>query len=362
VIRIRAGTVVARVTHWPAASECTVRLHGDSDTTTALAYTDLVGLPEPGDVALVNVTAVERGLGTGGLGLIVALPDRLPTGPEDGQPGHVVKARYTPLQTMVLGVDEQESPHHAVLADADSVSGLPVVVADLHSALPAILAGLRQQAPGVRVAYLMTDGGALPVAFSHTVAALRDSGWLASSISVGQAFGGDLEAVTLHTGLLAAALVVKADVAIVAQGPGNLGTGTRWGFSGVTAGEAVNAAAALGGRPIASLRVSGADPRERHRGISHHSRTAYGRVALAPADVPVPVLEGTLGTLVDEQAAALVEGSSGRLRRHDVDVTGLEEALAGSPVTLNTMGRGYADDPASFLAAAAAGRYAASLL
>ena len=80
----------------------------------------------------------------------------------------------------------------------------------------------------------------------------------------------------MHTGLLAARHVLGADLAVVAQGPGNLGTGTRWGFSGVAAGEAVNAVAALGGRPVASLRVSGADPRERHRGISHHSLTAYG--------------------------------------------------------------------------------------
>lgn len=346
-----------------------MRLHGDAGTVATLAYTDLVGVPQPGDEVLVNVGAMEQGLGTGGLGLVVALPDRLPTGLVEGQPGHadlppghVVKARYTPLQTMVLGVDEQDSPHHAVLTDADSVSGLPVVVADLHSALPAILAGLRQQAPDVRVAYLMTDGGALPLAFSHSVAALRESGWLAGSISVGQAFGGDLEAVTVHTGLLAAALVLRADVAIVVQGPGNLGTGTRWGFSGVMAGEAVNAAAVLGGRPVASLRISGADQRERHRGISHHSRTAYGRVALVPADLPVPLLKGPLGTLVDDQARSLVADSGGRLRRHDIDLAGLEDALAISPVTLSTMGRGYAQDPASFLAAAAAGRFAASLL
>ena len=82
----------------------------------------------------------------------------------------------------------------------------------------------------------------------------------------------------MHSALLAARHVVDADIAVVAQGPGNLGTGTRWGFSGVAAGEAVNAAAVLRGHPVAALRVSGADPRERHRGVSHHSLTAYGRV------------------------------------------------------------------------------------
>ena len=132
----------------------------------------------------------------------------------------------------------------------------------------------------------MTDGGALPAWFSRTRGrAARRRVARPARVTVGQAFGGDLEAVTVHTGLLAARHVLGADVAVVAQGPGNLGTGTRWGFSGVAAGEAVNAAAVLGGRPVASLRVSEADARERHRGVSHHSLTAYGRVALAPADV-----------------------------------------------------------------------------
>ncbi|HEX8498312.1 MAG TPA: DUF3866 family protein, partial [Actinomycetales bacterium] len=121
------------------------------------------------------------------------------------------------------------------------------------------------------------------------------------------------------------------------------------------------AAAALGGRPVAVLRVSGADPRERHRGVSHHSLTAYGRVALAPADVVVPALDGELGHRVRAQAAAL-GAPQGRHRLVEVDVGGLAEALAGSPVPLSTMGRGVEQDPAAFLAAAAAGRHAAALL
>ena len=159
-------------------------------------------------------------------------------------------------------------------------------------------------APRPRAVYVMTDGGALPAWFSRSAATLREQGWLAATVSVGQAFGGDLEAVTLHTGLLAARHVLGADLVVVAQGPGNLGTGTRWGFSGVAAGEAVNAAAVLGGRPVASLRVSGADPRGRHAGVSHHSLTAYGRVALAPADVVVPDLAGARGGRAGRAGAA----------------------------------------------------------
>ncbi|GIG35074.1 DUF3866 family protein [Cellulomonas pakistanensis] len=433
MITWRSGTVEQVGRSWPGAQELTVVVADgvsgpDPVTVRALAYPGLVGDLRVGDEVLLNVSALARGLGTGGYALVVApaSPDRLPADPPAG-PGHLVKARYTPLQTMVLGVDDQESPHHDVLRDADDLAGLPVVVADLHSALPAVVAGIRYAdallstagsgVPPLRVAYVMTDGGALPAWFSMAVAGLRDAGWIEACLTAGQAFGGDHEAVTLHTALLAARHVVGADVVVVAQGPGNLGTGTRWGFSGVAAGEAVNAAAVLGGRPVASLRVSGADARERHLGVSHHSLTAFGRVALAPADVvvpvfdPAPVLVGggvggpaggavaasggagggartssaaatddpqpglqvpdpeahldahlaAVGRRVAQQARSLGE-PAGRHRLVEVAAGAeLMTALGGSPVRLSTMGRGLAKDPAAFLAAAAAGVHAARL-
>lgn len=354
---------------WAGAVEIEVIV--DGAPVRALAYPELTGRPRPGDRVLLNTSALDLRLGTGGYALVVALPGALP--PDPGGPGHLIKARYTPLQACVLGADEQGSPHHELLREADDLDGMPVVIADLHSALPAVLAAFhseRQAAasaaagPGAapagplpRAAYVMPDGGALPAWFSRTAAALKQAGWLAGTVTVGQAFGGDLEAVTLHSGLLAARHVLGAEIAVVCQGPGNLGTGTRWGFSGVACGEAVNAAAVLGGRPVASLRISEADSRERHRGISHHSLTAYGRVALARADVVVPDLPGDFGAQVAAAAAPLAA-------RHclvRVSVAGLREVLAACPVTLSTMGRGLADDLAYFLAAAAAGRHAAAL-
>jgi hypothetical protein len=326
----------------------------------ALAYAHLVGTPQLGDRVLVTVGALARGLGTGGYAMVAALPDRLPADPPPST-GHLVKGRYMPLQAMVLGVDEQDSPHHAVLRDADDLAGLPVVVADLHSSLPAVVAGVRALRPDARVVYVMTDGGALPAWFSRTLDELRRAGWVAGSVTVGQAFGGDMEAVTLHSGLLAARHVLRADVVVVTQGPGNLGTGTRWGFSGVACGEAINAAGTLGGRPVACLRVSDADPRPRHRGVSHHSTTAYGRVALLAADVVVPDLPGELGADV-RQAAEQLCAPHGRHRLVLQPTEGLLDALRTSPVTLSTMGRRLDDDPAAFVAAAAAGRHAAALL
>ena len=353
VITWRKGAVIATRREWHGAVELDVSV--DGVTVRALCYPALTGRPRPGDAVLLNTTALDLGLGTGGYALVVAVPDRLP--PDQDLAGHLVKARYTPLQAAVLGADEQGSPHHDVLRDADDVEGMPVVVADLHSALPAILAGIPDRAER-QVVYVMQDGGALPAWFSRSCAGLREAGWLAGVVTTGQSFGGDLETVTLHTGLLAARHVLGAGIAVVAQGPGNLGTGTRWGYSGVAAGEAVNAAACLGGRPVASLRVSDADPRERHRGVSHHSLTAYGRVALARADVVVPSGLGAFGDEIAAQATPL----AARHTLVKVPVDGLEEALRASPVPLSTMGRGLDADRAYFLTAAAAGRHAGRLL
>ncbi|MFF3866231.1 DUF3866 family protein [Micromonospora sp. NPDC001898] len=359
MVRWRAGAVTALRREWTGAVELDVEL-ADGGTMRALAYPELVGRPVPGDRVLLNAGALLMGLGTGGYALVVALPDRLPADPVEAgdtrDAGHLVKARYTPLQPILLGVDEEASPHRAALEAAEDVTGLPVVTADLHSALPAILAGVRADAPDARVAYVLTDGGALPAWFSRTLDGLRDQ--LVGTVSVGQAFGGDLEATTVHSGLLAARHVLAADVVILAQGPGNLGTGTRWGYSGVAVGEAVNAIAALGGRPVGSLRISDADPRPRHQGVSHHSLTAYGRVALAPADLVVP--DGLAPDLARDVDAALAP-LAGRHRIVRVPTDGLDAALRASAVPLSTMGRGLDADHAYFLAAAAAGRHAAAL-
>jgi hypothetical protein len=360
MVRWRSGTVRTVRRRWRGAVELDVTTA--DGPVRALAYPGLVGTPEPGDRVLLNVGALVMGLGTGGYALVVAIPDRLPADPDtsDGtsrDAGHLVKARYTPLQAIRLGVDEEASPHRAVMAAATSLQDMPVVTADLHSALPAVLAGIHADRPAARVAYVMTDGGALPAWFSRTLDGLRGS--LAGTVTTGQAFGGDLEASTVHTGLLAARHVLHADVTVVAQGPGNLGTGTTWGFSGVALGEAINAIGTLGGRPVGSLRISDRDERPRHRGVSHHSLTAYGKVALLGADLAVP--DGLAPGLAADVDAALAPLAA-RHRLVRIPTEGLDKALRASPVGLSTMGRGLDADHAYFLAAAAAGRHAAGLL
>ena len=364
----RCAELVVRVTAAPSRADS---LQVDRRLR-AIAYETVTGIPGVGEEVRMDVSALDRGLGTGGHAMVVARPGILPEDPV--RQGHLVKARYMPDQVMVAGVDEQGAVHHELLCapiDDLTLEGTPVVIADLHSALPAILAGARATRGAhdqVRAVYVMTDGGALPLAYSRTVAALRRVGWLAGTVTSGQAWGGDVEAVSVHNALLAARHVLGADLVVLAQGPGNLGTDTPWGFSGVACGDAVNAVAVLGGRAIACLRVSQADARERHRGISHHSMTAYGRVALTAADIVVPGLPGALGEQIDAQARELCGPRPRGARHHRVDtgVDGLtevlEEAQNATGIRLSTMGRGLHEDTAAFLAAAAAGRYAETLL
>jgi len=194
MIQWREGRVLRERGRWAGAVELEVavvgapgyldEVLGEDAGCRALAYPALVGEPRPGELVLLNTTALEAGLGTGGYAFVVAVPHRPPIDP-DLADGHLVKARYTPQQVTVLGTDEQRSPHHDLLRDADDLFGMPVVVADLHSSLPAVIAGVRTVAgAGARVAYVMTDGGALPAWFSRTVAGLRHAGWLATCVTM----------------------------------------------------------------------------------------------------------------------------------------------------------------------------------
>ena len=164
------GTVTGLRGQWKGAVELTVARRDANEETEVLAlvYTDLMAAPAIGDRVLLNVAALERGLGTGGYALVIAVLDE--EGRVTAQPpqpsGHLVKARYLPLQAMVTGADEQGSAHHELLADADSIDGMPVIVADLHSSLAPILLAIAHDRPGTRVVYVMSDQGALPLAFS----------------------------------------------------------------------------------------------------------------------------------------------------------------------------------------------------
>jgi uncharacterized protein DUF3866 len=345
-IRIRRGTALEVVRTHPGVLEIVVEVDGSKAR--ALAYTDLTGPVEPGDHLVLNTGAVTLGLGTGGLHFVIAVeggPDVDPS-----RAGHAMKLRYTPVQTAVEPVEEA---HGATIDAFDGLGGKPVVVASLHSALAPACVAAKTVRPDARVAYVMTEGGSLALGFSRSVADLAERGLLDETVTCGQSFGGGLEAVNKFSGIIAAATVARADLIVIGAGPGNLGTASRFGFALMEAGENVNAIAALGGRPIVAPRLSFADARERHRGISHHTLTALGTAALVGSEIALPSLSEERRDLVARQ---LEEAHLLDLHRAvDVELgDAVEEALRRSPVPFSTMGRSFEDDPDCFRASAAA--------
>jgi hypothetical protein len=350
-VRLRRGTVLGILAERPGALEVEVEVEGERAT--ALAYPELVGPVAEGDPVILNTTAVALGLGTGGFHLVVAVEDGSPT--EIAHEGRVLKARYAPSQVAVRSVEET---HRDALEASPGLAGTPVVCAPLHSMIAPAAAGARA-AGADRIVYVMTDGASLPGAFSRLVPRLRDAGLLDSWITCGQAFGGEFEAVTIWSALVAAAEVLEADVILVADGPGNLGTDTTWGVSALGSGHALNAADAVGGRPVAPLRLSFTEERERHRGVSHHTMTILERICAPGVNVAVPVLETAERDVVWDALRA-----KGLEDRHQLVETDGRPALAElerRDFGVESMGRTPRDDPAFFLAAGAGGVLAARM-
>jgi Protein of unknown function (DUF3866) len=335
-----------------------VRACGGGQEVVATGYPYMLGEIRTGDRIVVNMTGVDLGLGTGGEGFI--LWNLAGRGPGRGPEGHIMKLRYTPWQMNVMSVESPESPHHDALVTLTSIAGMPVVVCGLHSQIAGVAAGVKAAVPGAEVGYLMTDGGALPLAWSRLVRDLKTARLLDVTCTTGHAFGGDLESVNVFSGLTALHTVGRADVAIVAMGPGGVGTSSALGFSGMEVGGYLDAAAALEGNPVACLRVSFHDERSRHQAVSHHSLTALALAASRRCTVAVPLLP--------ENRAKAVEGrlqAAGIADKHELvhaDGAPGVELLREKEVSASSMGVPLEDTPEPWLAAAAAGRVAAGLL
>jgi len=326
----------------------------------AVNYDMLTGKVREGDEVLLNTTAVDLKLGSGGVHFVVSVNEGLPDF-EKGGAGHIMKLRYTPLQFSVLSAEEQQSPYHEVFNDYDSIDNMPVIIGELHSMLLPAVFNIKRQKPGLKVTYIMTDGGALPIDFSKSVSYLKEKKLIEGTVTFGQAFGGSLETVNIYTALIAARHIQKADIAVVTMGPGITGTGTKFGFSGIEQGPIIDAVNTLGGRALFIPRISFADPRNRHYGISHHSITVLTRVAKTRTRVILSEMELEKQKYVTEQIR-----ESGIDKQHDIimieDVKSVEENITSYGYELTTMGRSFSQDREFFLTAGAAGYAAAELV
>jgi hypothetical protein len=328
---LRRGVVLAAGDLAGPMQELEVRLGGERRE--AIADVALVGPSQMGDDVIVNVAAVDLELGSGGFDVVHANLTRGLAG--EGTPGaHVMKLNYTSLQHAVVPVEASAPAGAPLTLPTDA----PVAICFLHAQLAPLAWAFARAAPGARLGFVQTAGGALPGALSETVRGLRERGLLSTHLTAGQAYGGEGDAVTTAGALQHGFTERYWHAAVCGPGPGSLDSGSALGHGGMVALDSAHTAAALGCRVVICARVSGADPRPRHRGMSHDTRMAL-ELALVP--------------FVVAHSGERPRAGLGRhdWRRGDADLEGY--AATGLPA--RAMGRSIEEDPAFFAAALAAG-------
>ncbi len=321
----------------------------------AIAYKDLTGTPREGDRVLLNTTATRLRLGTGGVDFVVAR-DAF-----EEAPAPIVhrgmKMKYSPLQ-IPCPLEEETAPNrHSIYNEFPCLRGIPVLIGELHSMVAPAVAALHHH--GVeRISYIMSDQGALPMAFSNTVRELKRKKLLDGTITIGNAFGGDLECVNIFSGLAAAVKTLESQAIILTMGPGIYGTGTMLGFSGIEMAHYLDDVALLRGIPIYIPRLSFRDKRARHYGMSHHSITLLSKIIQQPCHVAFPLLQNK----IQRRNLFLQIWANGIHKRHRLSFLHASDTLdilnryELKPVS---MGRTYQEDSVYFDTVAAAGHLAA---
>jgi hypothetical protein len=345
-------------------SESPLIVEIDGERRRAWADEVLLGGMREGDEVVVNAAALDLGLGSGGFDVVHVNLTRGLRGGVQGD-AHVMKLNYTSLQHPVEPVEASvektlEGNEHST---GNSLTGegerdapastapeggerrtIPVAVLPLHGHLAPAAWAAAQARPGIRVGFIQTAGGALPGSLSRDVADLRERGLLCGHVTASPSYGGEMEALSTVGALDAAATALGWDAVLVGPGPGIIGSDTAFGHGGMTALDNAHASLSLRLPTIISPRLSSGDPRERHRGLSHHTATVL-ELLLAPVTIAIP--EGATNLLVTD--------------RHVVKPVSVDlDAYASSGLPTSTMGRKLADDPLFFEAPLATGAFVGS--
>lgn len=358
-IVIGKATVLEILEVGPKIQKLNIAYNDDGKNAKAIACLDFVNPLATGDTVLVNSIAAELALGTGGYDFVVCNLSN-PELRRDQGPGHIIKLPYTPFQSAVLSIEEADSEFHNIFTDEQNIEKMPVIICGLHSHIAPSAAMLKSVRPELKVSCIITDGAALPAAFSDTLNRMKPD-VISNVITCGNAFGGDIEAVNIFTALIAAKHVENSDIAIVSMGPGIKGTETLYGHSGIEQGWIIDAVNTLDGQPVYSPRISFADKRSRHRGLSHHSLTVLSKIAKTGCKVAIPKignsdnLEIIKGQLKDNRIQ----------ERHQVifrEAGDSQSALEEFGLSAYSMGRSFGDDPVFFETSASAALIALELM
>lgn len=336
-----------------------VSLDIDHPNKKALNYTKMTGYLKEGDRVLVNTTACTLNLGTGGYHYIMGNFNHEYSRLEC--PGHGMKLKYTPNQINVLFSEEQDSPLHEEFHKELNLTGKLVFVGELHSMLVPLCAHIKYcSKEDLKIACIITDHGALPLWISKNIRMLKSKKLLDDVISIGNAFGGDYECVNIYTALQLAANILDVDVIIITMGPGIMGTGTPFGFSGLELGFYLDLCHTQDCISLYTPRISFNDLRNRHYGLSHHYINTFRKIIQNPLPIVLPNMKARRVNFIIEQLR-----SSDLIKEHPIiikDGKKIEESLSKYHLEPMTMGRGFKEDPEFFYAQGAIVEYGISKL
>lgn len=319
----------------------------------ALLYLAITPRAKENDQIIVNATSTELKLGTGGMDIVISVLGALPK-QDLSRNGHIIKARYLPHQHSVQAVEAQESQYHQLFKQQSfSLNEKKILIGELHSMIPLCFWGMDLLKKEGKMVVIISDEASIPLSLSDHIRALKkDQRFI--TITIGQAFGGTYEAVNLPTALQFATEFLNGDLILITLGPGVVGTDTRFGFSGIEQASWANVVGSLGGIPVWIPRLSEADNRERHRGISHHTLTPLKIFTYPECIVPLPVISGLLAEKINKQVKEFnLQHQIRWVAKEPLEVL-VEHCLANSPLPIKTMGRQYQDDRLFFLGVAAA--------
>ncbi|RKD27863.1 Protein of unknown function [Caminicella sporogenes DSM 14501] len=321
----------------------------------AIAYNIFVNNLKVGNWVIVNTTAVDLNLGTGGYHYVLSNLNNMTV--ESKCKGHIMKLRYTPLQIKVYACEEQDSSYHEIFNNFDSLNNMPVLIGGLHSILPPVTVVLKKYNRNLKICYIMTDGGALPIDFSENVFFLKEKGYIDGTITIGHSFGGDYECVNIYNALIAAKNIMNCDICIVSMGPGIVGTGTKYGFTGIEQGYIIDAVNTLGGFPICIPRISFKDKRLRHFGLSHHTITVLSEISKTSSNLVIPKFDDWRLKYIIKQI------NDNKIHiKHNIyymDFNDIINVLENSDIIMNTMGRNFKSDFEYFISAGVNAKYVA---
>jgi hypothetical protein len=201
----------------------------------------------------------------------------------------------------------------------------------------------------------MTDAAALPIYLSKNVKNLKDMGLIDSTITIGNAFGGDFECINIYTALITAKKILNADVVFVSMGPGIAGTGTKYGFSGIEQGPILDACKKLGGIPIMIPRISFKDKRDRHFGLSHHSITVLKDIVNVEVILPITNYEKDKLDFIKKQIDDNKINEKHKIIYIDNDTT--KDDLEFFKLKVKSMNRNFEEDKEFFEAASTVACY-----